>query len=183
MPVDSRTKVAEKFPVNGTFFYNLIHFEAKSLPNSIKWFRRLNRVFVIPMYRLRILPLFGIGKIFLLLTTTGRKSMKKRRTPLEFHRINDKIHIISSRGEKADWIKNMRTYPNKVWVQIGFHGFKAEFEIIEDAKEREKFFYWYSIHHPKAAKTGYGWEKSLHDPETADFSLLAKHMTIVRIHE
>ncbi len=77
----------------------------------------------------------------------------------------------------------MRTHPDKVWVQIGFKGFKAEIEIVNDVKEREEFFHWYSVNHPNAAKSGYGWEKDHHDPKTADFSLLAQYMTIVRVHK
>jgi len=48
-----------------------------------------------------------IGKIILLLTTTGRKSGLKRITPLQYEEIDGKYFLGSARGTKADWYRNI----------------------------------------------------------------------------
>ncbi len=183
MTADNIKKSSQEknFPRPGSLFFNLVYTEQTGIPSSIKWFRRLNKLIVIPLYRTRILPLFGAGRIFLLLNTKGRKSGKRRRTPLEFHRINGKIHIISSRGENADWVKNIRKNPDDIYIQVGFRSFHIKPIIIENKSEIEDFFKWYSVNHANAAKTGYGWDPKHDNPETADFSILAQKMTLVRI--
>ncbi len=52
-----------------------------------------------------------IGRVILLLTTTGRKSGKKRVTPLQYEEIDGKYYIGAAFGEKADWVKNLRACP------------------------------------------------------------------------
>jgi deazaflavin-dependent oxidoreductase (nitroreductase family) len=48
-----------------------------------------------------------IGRIILLLTTTGRKSGQKRVTPLQYEEIDGKIYLGSARGTKSDWYRNI----------------------------------------------------------------------------
>src|SRR5512140_899596 len=48
-----------------------------------------------------------IGKIILLLTTTGRKSGQKRVTPLQYEEIDGKYYLGSARGTKSDWYRNI----------------------------------------------------------------------------
>ncbi len=176
------TSIDQEFPRKGTWFYNIIHQEKSGIPRSIKWFRRANNFIVIPLYRLRILPTIGIGRLFLLLTTIGRKSGKKRRTPLEFHRLDGVIHIASSRGENADWVKNIKKNPDKVTIQVGFRSYPIKIEFLK-LGEKIEFFRWYTEHLPRAAKTGYGWNPKTDQLETADFSILAQHMSIIRLHQ
>jgi deazaflavin-dependent oxidoreductase (nitroreductase family) len=129
-----------------------------------------------------IFPLLGLGRIFLLLTTKGRKSGKDRRTPLEYHKVSGVIHILSARGEKANWIQNMRAQPDKIRVQVGFRSFNARAEIIDDSSTIENFLRWYSRNHPRLAKVFFGWDPKHDNPATADFSSFAKYLTLVRIH-
>src|SRR3989304_6581213 len=48
-----------------------------------------------------------VGKIILLLTTTGRKSGLRRITPLQYEEIGGKYSLGSARGTKSDWFRNI----------------------------------------------------------------------------
>lgn len=160
----------------------LMHHKGKELPRSYKWLRRLNRI-VVPLYRLRILPFFGIGWIILLLTTVGRRTGKTRWNPLEFHRIDGVIHISAARGEKTDWVRNIRANPKKVRVQIGFRRFQPRVEIVEEMSEKIKFIEWMIENIPREAQMGFGWNSNEDVLANADLSPLAEFMTIIRLHK
>jgi len=65
------------------------------------------------LYAVGLGPL--VGKIILLLTTTGRKSGLKRGTPLQYEKIDSKYYLGSARGTKSDWYRNIKADP---WVEI-----------------------------------------------------------------
>ena len=102
----------ELLPRPGSPLYNLNSDDEDEKKKTLKKWRVLNKYLVLPLYRLRILPLFGLGRIFLILTTKGRVTGKKRKTPLEYHRIDQVITVFSSRGEETGWVKNMRFNPD-----------------------------------------------------------------------
>ena len=81
-------KSNDLLPRPGSPLYNLNQDDELKKKKTLKKWRILNKYLVLPLYRLSILPLFGFGRIFLILTTKGRKTGKKRRTPLEYHRID-----------------------------------------------------------------------------------------------
>lgn len=170
---------ARVFPLPGTMHYNMV-VDEKSQKNYYKWFKRINRV-VVPLYKLRLLPLFGFGRMFMLLTTKGRKSGKKRTVPIGLFRINGILHVISGWGEKANWYKNMIAYPDDVYVQVGFRKFHARTEVVEGFDEYKKIMKWFVMNRPRDAKS-MGWDYDRDDPETADFSLMIKLSRIVRFH-
>ncbi|MHA2248535.1 MAG: nitroreductase family deazaflavin-dependent oxidoreductase [Candidatus Hodarchaeales archaeon] len=169
-------------PKSGTYFYRLMHHKGKELPRSYKWFRRLNKI-VVPLYRLRILPFFGFGWIILLLITMGRRTGKTRRTPVEFHRIDEVIHIAAGRGEKTDWVRNVRTNPEKVKVQVGFRSFQPRVEIVENILEKVKFIEWMIENTPREAEMGFGWNSKEDVLADADLTPLAEFLTIIRLHK
>jgi len=171
------------FPKPDTYFYRLMNHKKKELPRSYKWLKRLNKYFMVPLYRLRILPLFGIGWIFLMISTVGRRTGKTHRSPLEFHRINNVIHIAAGRGEKTDWVKNIRKNPDKVKVQVGFRSFYAQVEIIEDITEKVKYIEWMLKNIPKEAEMGFGWDPKTDSIEQSDFTPLASFLPIIRLHK
>ncbi|MFX0095147.1 MAG: nitroreductase family deazaflavin-dependent oxidoreductase [Candidatus Hodarchaeota archaeon] len=168
------------FPRPGSMFYNMIYNE-KSKKRYIRMFRLFNRI-VIPLYRLRVLALLGLGRRLLILTTKGRKSGKKRHNPLEYFRINKVIHIFSGFGEKADWFKNMVANPDHVYVQVGFRKFHANIEILE-VTELEDVFRWMAKKHGRYMKAGFGWNPKQDNPETADFSSLVKVLKVIRLQK
>lgn len=83
----------------------------------MKWF------FKMPMYVWRMGYGFLLGRWFLILTTTGRKSGLPRHTPLQYFGGCERKYVVSGWGEKAQWYKNMMTYPN-VTIQSA-HGIES----------------------------------------------------------
>lgn len=67
------------------------------------------------MYALGLGPL--VGRVVLLLTTTGRKSGLPRVTPLQYEEIDGAIYLGSARGTQADWFRNILANPH-VQVQV-----------------------------------------------------------------
>ncbi|HLE91508.1 MAG TPA: nitroreductase/quinone reductase family protein, partial [Anaerolineales bacterium] len=49
-----------------------------------------------------------VGRIILLLTTTGRKSGKKRVTPMQYELIGCDYYVGAARGLNADWVRNIQ---------------------------------------------------------------------------
>lgn len=76
-----------------------------------------------------------VGKLFLVLTTIGRKSGKPRRTPLEYSYdpVTDTYVIVAGWGGRTDWFHNVSANPNvEVWA--GRRKFKARAERMADAE-------------------------------------------------
>ena len=173
---------SETFPRPGSAIYNMQTNDEEAKQKSLKKWRRANKFFTLPFYKIRLLPALGFGRIFLILTTIGRTTGKKRNTPLEYHWIDDVIHIFSGRGEESDWMKNIRADPDTVWVRHGFHHFHAKIEFVESVEDKKQIMSWYVTKHPKAAKMLFGWDPKKDDPETTDYSSMIKLISIVRLH-
>jgi len=92
---------------------------------KMKNIQKIHRV----LYAIGLGPL--VGKIILLLTTTGRKSGKKRVTPMQYERIGCDYYVGSARGLKADWVRNILANP-QVEVHIGAKHFRAKAEVVND---------------------------------------------------
>ncbi len=72
-----------------------------------------------------------LGKIVLLLTTTGRKSGKKRVTPLQYEEIDGLYYLGAARGLKADWVRNIQSCP-EVEIRVGSQKFYGVAEVTAD---------------------------------------------------
>jgi deazaflavin-dependent oxidoreductase (nitroreductase family) len=81
------------------------------------------------LYAIGLGPL--VGRIILLLTTTGRKSGLKRVTPLQYEEIDGKYYLGAARGLKADWVRNIRANPN-VEVRVKNRHFMGSAEVVID---------------------------------------------------
>lgn len=81
------------------------------------------------LYAIGLGPL--IGKIILLLITTGRKSGLKRVTPLQYEEIDGKYYLGSARGLKADWVRNIQANPN-VEIRVKSLSFQGHAEVVTD---------------------------------------------------
>ena len=77
---------------------------------------------IIKFYRMG----FGrvLGRMLLLLTTTGRKSGLPRTTPLQYEELDGAYYIGSARGTKADWFRNILADPH-VEVEVKSKRFPA----------------------------------------------------------
>ena len=72
-----------------------------------------------------------VGRIILLLTTTGRKSGLKRVTPLQYEEIDGKYYLGAARGLKADWVRNIQVNP-EVEVRVKSSNFQGQAEVVTD---------------------------------------------------
>jgi deazaflavin-dependent oxidoreductase (nitroreductase family) len=168
-------------PRPGSALYNLNHPDEKIKEKTLRRYRRINKYLVGPLYRIRLLPLLGFGRLFLLLTTKGRISGKKRRTPLEYHRIEGIITIFSGRGEESGWMKNIHADPESVSVRHGFHSFQAKVKFINEESKKFNIAKWYVTHHSKPAKMLFGWNPKTDNPESTDFTNLLNVISILQL--
>jgi deazaflavin-dependent oxidoreductase (nitroreductase family) len=73
-----------------------------------------------------------IGRMVLLLTTTGRKTGQKRITALQYEDIKGRYFIGSARGLHADWVRNLQADP-QVDVRVKNIHFHGTAEVVTDA--------------------------------------------------
>ncbi|MBN2548321.1 MAG: nitroreductase family deazaflavin-dependent oxidoreductase [Anaerolineales bacterium] len=72
-----------------------------------------------------------IGRVVLLLTTTGRRTGLKRVTPLQYELVDGAYYVASARGLKADWFRNLQADPH-VEVQVKKTYFHGLAEVVTD---------------------------------------------------
>jgi len=171
------------FPRPNTSLHNLLCADEDVKEKTIKKYKRFNKYFTIPFYKIRLLPALGFGRLFLVVETIGRNSGKKRKSPVEYHWYEGAIHVVSGRGEDSDWLQNIRANPDKVWIRHGFHYFKAKVEIKDNFADKEALIKWYVTKHPKAAKMLFGWDEKKDDPETANFTKLLNLITVIKFEK
>ena len=83
--------------------------------------------FFVTLYRLGLGPL--VGRLILLLTTTGRKSGLARVTALQYEEVDGAIYLGSSRGMHADWVRNILADP-RVEVRVKARCFSGLAEVV-----------------------------------------------------
>lgn len=79
-----------------------------------------------------------IGRIVLLLTTTGRKSGQPRTTPLQYEQIDGAYYLGAARGLKADWVRNLQANPN-VELRVGAKRVSGLAEVVTDPQRMADF--------------------------------------------
>lgn len=136
--------------------------------------------FVVALYRAGLLPLFGVARTVMLLTTLGRNSRKPRHTPIGYFRIGGVVHIFSAWGRGANWYKNLAADPLHVSIQIGMRKQPARAEILEDPAEIRRTLGQFIHEQPAHAHDLFGWEPGSDRIETADFSVFERDVLIVR---
>lgn len=76
----------------------------------------------------------GIGRI-MVLTTTGRKSGLRRRTPVNYAIVEDEVYCTAGFGQVSDWYRNLRANPRvEVWLPDGW--WEGEAEEVTDLTQR-----------------------------------------------
>ncbi len=90
----------------------------------------------------------ALGRLILLLTTTGRRTGLKRVTPLQYEELDGVIYVGSARGIKADWFRNIETDP-RVQVSMGARTFEARAETVTDPCRIADFLELRLKRHPK----------------------------------
>ena len=71
------------------------------------------------------------SRLVLVLTTTGRKSGRPHKTPLQYELVEGAYYVGSARGVRADWYRNLENEP-KVTVAVAGKEFSAQAEAISD---------------------------------------------------
>lgn len=130
-------------------------------------------------YALGLGPL--LGKFILLLTTTGRKSGKRRVTPLQYEEIDGKIYLGAALGQKADWLRNLQANP-QVFIQLKNRRFAGRAEMISDPQRIADFLEVRLRHHPKMIGAMLRTEGLSIPPVRAELERYAASLAVVVIH-
>jgi len=72
-----------------------------------------------------------VGRLVLILFTTGRISGRIHATPLQYEEIEGTIYVAAALGQKADWYRNILAHP-RVRVQVGSREYYGRGEPITD---------------------------------------------------
>lgn len=111
-----------------------------------KVFYRRSKIGPQTAYKLGLGPL--IGKVVLLLTTTGRKTGVARVTPVQYELIDSVYHIGAVFGAKSDWVRNIQAHPI-VRVQVRDKCFTGKAEVSTDPEEIAAFIEYRMKKHPR----------------------------------
>ena len=170
--------VPRVFPLPGTMLYDMIFKPEfrQTFHGRIKFLNRL----VVPLYRIGVLPLLGMGRSTMLVTTKGRTSGRMRHFPVGYHRIDGTVIVFSGWAKDANWYKNMVVYPDDVYVQIGFQRWRARAEVVTDSQVLRGILEQFVRQCPQAARRLLGWDPQHDDPATADFSIMIEKVLTAR---
>jgi deazaflavin-dependent oxidoreductase (nitroreductase family) len=80
----------------------------EKLPYPSGWVKWLYKTPIL-LYRLGLG--FLVGRLFMIMTTVGRKSGQPRRTAIEFHEYKGRRYVLSAWGTKSDWYRNLEANP------------------------------------------------------------------------
>jgi deazaflavin-dependent oxidoreductase (nitroreductase family) len=178
---DSAQDNLRKFPLEGTNLHKIL-----SDPQHRQTFhaqlKRYNPLMV-SLYKIGILPLFGMSRNVMLLTTRGRKSGKMRSTPIGYFRIGGVIHLFSAWGKGTSWYKNLTACPDDISIQIGLRKFRAAAKALEDPAEILRTIQQFLVESPAQAQYLFGWDPARDRMECADFSEVIQRVLIVRFQE
>ena len=129
-------------------------------------------------YKIGLGPL--IGRVLLLLTTTGRKTGLARVTPLQYELIDGVYHIGAVFGVKTDWVRNIQADP-RVQVCVKGETFNGRAEVSTDPEDVADFIQYRLNKHPRMI----GWIMKLDGfksrPSRAELVVYSKNLALVRI--
>ncbi len=137
-------------------------------------------LFKTPVFFYRIgLPIFS--GFVLLLTTTGRKTGKLRRTPLEY-RLEPETGctiVMAGWGGKTDWYRNAQANPN-VQVQVGRHRFQAVAEPLAEEDVADWLIHVAKVN-PRSLTMFSRWAGETLDGSEAGLRRAAEHFPSLRL--
>jgi deazaflavin-dependent oxidoreductase (nitroreductase family) len=121
-----------------------------------------------------------VGRIILLLTTTGRKSGKRRVTPVQYEDIDGTLYIGSARGSSADWVRNIAADPH-VEVRVKNHHFQGTGELIQDPMRVADYLQTRLERHPRMVGAMMKMHHLPPNPNRAQLEELGKTLVVVTI--
>jgi deazaflavin-dependent oxidoreductase (nitroreductase family) len=141
-------------------------------------FWRLIRIGPRLAYALGLGPL--IGRVILLLTTTGRRTGKPHVTALVYEEAEGAYLVASARGQSADWIRNIAANAY-VQVRVGSRRFKGQAEIIQDVGVRTAYLERQLARRPQMFGAIFRLEGLPGNPSRAELASLSRTRTMVAI--
>jgi deazaflavin-dependent oxidoreductase (nitroreductase family) len=174
----STTSNRRAFPLQGSMLFELMNNPEYKM-NFHARLQAGNR-FVAFFYKIRLLPLLGMGKQIMLLTTKGRSSQKMRDFPIGYYLIDGTVYVFSGWGKAANWYKNIIANPRDVYLQVGFRRYHAFPEVVEGAEELQETIERFIICCPKGAQQLIGWDPQCDSLERADFSMMMEKVLVVK---
>ena len=99
-------------------------------------FKRLNRYWVVPIYRMGLAWLFcnPVTGYVMVIRNIGRKSGKLYHTPTNYAIMDGRIYCLSGFGRKAHWFLNLTDNP-KAEVILPGRAIMGKFEEVKDPEE------------------------------------------------
>lgn len=88
-----------------------------------------------------------MGRLVLLLTTTGRRTGTPHTIGLQYELIDGKYYVAAADGSRADWYRNLSRSP-EVEVQVGSRKFKATADAVADPTRIHNFLEYRLHKHP-----------------------------------
>lgn len=122
-----------------------------------------------------------LGRLILLLTTTGRKSGLPRVTPLQYEEIDGDYYVGSARGTKADWFRNILANPC-VQVRVKSHQINGTAEPVTDPGRIADFLELRLMRHPQMVGAILRSEGLPASPRRAELEAYAARLAMVIIH-
>lgn len=130
------------------------------------------------LYAVGLGPL--VGRVVLLLTTTGRRSGRPRHTPLQYEVIGAELVLGSARGLQADWVRNLQRDP-RVHVRLGRLRFSGVAEVVSSAHLIADFLEVRLARRPRMIGAILRSEGLPAQPEREQLEAYAARLAIVRI--
>ena len=121
-----------------------------------------------------------VGHFILLLTTTGRKTGRRRTVPLTYQESGGIYRVASARGPAADWLKNVRVNPS-VEIRVGRQRFAGQAEVITDVTRIARYLRSQMERNPRLFQRILRAEGLSIDPGQSELEELASRRPMVEI--
>lgn len=128
------------------------------------------------LYALGLGPL--VGRLVLLLTTTGRKSGLPRVTALQYEEVDGAIYLGSSKGTRADWFKNLLANPI-VSIRVKSRQFFGKAQPVTDPAQIADFLELRLRRHPRMIGAMLKAEGLAAPPSRAELETYASQLALV----
>ena len=129
-------------------------------------------------YKIGLGPL--IGRVLLLLTTSGRKTGLARVTPLQYEMIDGIYHIGAVFGVKTDWVRNIQADP-QVQVCVKGETFNGRAEVSTDPEDIADFIQYRLNKHPRMIGAIMKLDGFKSKPTREELIEYSKNLALVRI--
>lgn len=140
-------------------------------PPDARFFRAL--------YALGLGPI--VGRLILLLTTTGRKSGLLRVTALQYEEVDGAYCLGSSRGLQADWVRNLMAQP-RVGVRVRTRVFEGRAEVVTDPERITDFIELRLRRHPRMVGRILQMDGLPAHPSRSELAAYAAGLAMVIVH-